>query len=279
MKNKSKQKKRGLSFMQKTALISFAMMLADGWRNSNKNQDSSDMNKLDQIRKRGVLKVGITGDYYPLSYLDPRTGRYTGFDAELSRDLAESLDVNIEYVETSWPTLMDDVLAGKFDLAISGVTINEARKEKALMSDGYFENGKTILCRTEDAGKYTGLEAINQPEVRVMINPGGHNEQFARENLPDVTLIIHDANLEIPGLVVGGEADIMITEIVEAGYYIGKEARLAAPLINKPFTHGELGILMQKGSEDLLNYVNDFLQKEKKSGRLEELASKYSIKY
>ena len=261
------------------AVVTICILLPAECQALDNNPNSIKVTKLEEIWERGVLKVGTTGDYQPMSYLDPVTGEYVGFDAELAEDLADDLDVDIEYVETSWPTLMDDVLAGKFDLAICGVTINDARKELALMSDGYLVNGKTILCRAEDAYKYTSLEAINRPEVRVMVNPGGLNEQFARENLPDVTLIIHDVNQEIPGLVASGEADIMITEIVEAGYYVGQDDRLAAPLIYEPFTDGEIGILMQKGSEDLLNYVNEFLLKEKNTGRIDELADDYFFKY
>ena len=231
--------------------------------------------KLEEIRERGALRVGTAGDYQPMSYLNPETGCYVGFDVELAEDLAGSLGVEVEYVETSWPTLMDDTLAGKFDLAICGITITDARKEQALMSDGYFENGKTVLCRAEDVDKYTSLEEINKPEVGVMENPGGLNEQFVREALPEVNLTIHDVNQEIPGLVASGQADVMITEIMEAGYYAGQDDRLAAPLIHEPFSHGELGILMTKGSEDLLIYVNEFLEKEKKSGRINELAEDY----
>jgi len=230
---------------------------------------------LTEIRERGVLRVGTAGDYQPMSYLDPETGTYIGFDAELAEDLAAALGVTVEYVKTSWPTLMEDTLAGQFDLAVCGITITEARKEQALMSDGYLVNGKTILCRAEDAEKYRSLEAVNKPEVRVMENPGGLNEKFARENLPEATLIIHDVNQEIPGLVATGEADVMITEIMEAGFYVRKDPRLAAPLIHEPFTNGELGFLMQKGNEPLLEFVNAFLVQEKESGRLDELAEKY----
>ena len=231
------------------------------------------------VRRRGVLRVGTTGDYRPMSYLDPETGTYTGFDAALAEDLAESLGVRLEYVETSWPTLTEDTLAGKFDMAICGITVTDARKEQALMSEGYLENGKTILCRAEDAGKYTSLEAVNRPEVRVMENPGGLNEKFARENLPDAELIIHDVNWEIPGLVASGEADVMITEVMEAGYYVGQDDRLAAPLIYEPFTHGQLGVLMPTGSEELLLYVNEFLEEEKENGRIDELAEEYIYRY
>ena len=238
-----------------------------------------DRGMLNAIRARGVLRVGTAGDYQPMSYLDPETNTYVGFDAALAEDLAASLGVEIEYVKTSWPTLMEDTLAGKFDLAICGITVTDARKEQALMSVGYLENGKTVLCRAEDAEKYTSLEAINRPEVRVMENPGGLNEKFARENLPDATLIIHDVNQEIPGLVASGAADVMITEIMEAGYYVGQDSRLAAPLIYEPFTHGQLGVLMSKGSEDLLDYVNDFLENEKSSGRIDAMAEEYIYRY
>ena len=234
---------------------------------------------LGEIVSRGVLRVGTAGDYQPMSYLDPETNTYVGFDAELAEDLAAALGVKIEYVPTSWPTLMEDTLAGKFDLAVCGITITDSRKEQALMSDGYFGNGKTVLCRAEDAEKYTSLEAINKPEVRVMENPGGLNEKFARENLPDATLIIHGVNQEIPGLVASGEADVMITEIMEAGFYVGQDSRLAAPLIYEPFTHNQLGMLMPGGSEDLLLFVNQFLADEKESGRIDELAEKYIYRY
>ena len=236
---------------------------------------SGSLNNPAMIRERGVLRVGTAGDYKPMSFLDPETGAYWGFDTELAEDLACSLGVEIEFVPTSWPTLMEDTLAGRFDLALCGITVTDVRKEQALMSGGYLGNGKTVLCRAEDAEKYTSLEAVNRPGVRVMENPGGLNEKFARENLPDATLIIHDVNQEIPGLVASGEADVMITEIMEAGYYVGQDDRLAAPLIHEPFTSGQLGALMPKGSEELLEYVNAFLAAEKESGRIDELAEKY----
>ena len=230
---------------------------------------------LSAVRSRGVLLVGATGDYRPMSYLEPGTGEYVGFDAALAEDLAAELGVRLEFVPTTWPTLMDDTLAGKFDLAVCDITITSARKELALMSDGYLANGKTVLCRAEDAAKYTSLAAIDRPEVRVMENPGGLNEKFARANLPHATLTIHPVNEEIPGLVASGRADVMITEILEAEYYVSQDPRLAAPLLKSPFTHGELGFLLPPDGESLLEYVNSFLARERASGRLDELAEQY----
>jgi cyclohexadienyl dehydratase len=167
----------------------------------------------------------------------------------------------------------------KFDLAIGGITITDARKETMLMSEGYLANGKTILCRTTDADRFKSLEDIDKPEVRVMVNPGGLNEKFALQNLTHATIIVHQKNEEIPSFVAEGEADVMITEITEAPYYVQTDSRLAAPLIDAPFTHGEIGVLMQKDQEDLLEMVNIVIRQMKKDGSLRRLHEKYGLVY
>ena len=117
-----------------------------------------------------------------------------------------------------------------------------------LMSEGYLANGKTILCR-------------------------------AYENLIHATIIVHQKNEEIPSLVAQGEADVMITEITEAPYYVQTDTRLAAPLLNEPFTQGEIGVLMKKGQEDLMEIVNNVIRKMKSDGILRSLHEKYGLVY
>lgn len=228
---------------------------------------------LATVRERGVLRVGTTGDYKPMSFRDRATGRYWGFDAALAEGLARDLGVKLEYVPTTWPTLMRDTLECKFDLALCGITITPERKRLALMSDGYLGNGKTVLCRAEDAEKYTTLAAIDRPEVRVMENPGGLNEKFAREHLPRATLLIHPVNEEIPNLIASDKADVMITEVMEAAYYAARDGRLAAPLLDAPFTRGQLGALLPPGSETLRDRVNGFLRDARQSGKLDAWSS------
>ena len=70
---------------------------------------------------------------------------------------------------------------------------------------------------------------------------------------------------------------MMITEITEAPYYVQTDARLAAPLLNKPFTHGEIGVLMRKGQEDLLLMVNNCINQMKEDGTLRRLLEKYGL--
>ena len=235
---------------------------------------------ISRIQERGTLLAGTTGDYRPLSFRED-DGTYWGFGIEVAGEIAKRLGVGLQFVPTSWPTLSADVQAEPqtFDLAIGGITITDARRETMLMSDGYLANGKTILCRAEDANRYKSLADIDKPEVRVMVNPGGLNEKFANANLTHATIIVHQKNEEIPKLIAEGKADVMITEITEAPYYVQTDPRLAAPLINEPFTHGEIGVLMRKGQEDLLQLVNDVIRQMKSDGSLRLLHEKYGLVY
>ena len=234
---------------------------------------------ISRIEARGCLLVGSTGDYRPLTWRDSETGRWEGFCVDVAQGIAAELGVRTEFVKTSWPTLAADVQAEPlvFDLAIGGITVTAARCEAMAMSSGYLANGKTILCRAEDAGRFRALSDIDRPEVRVMVNPGGLNEVFAREKLPHAVLAIHDRNEEIPALVADGHADVMVTEIVEAPWYVQHDPRLAAPLLDQPFTRGEIGVLMRKGQGDLLALVNDVLAGMAADGTLDALKAKHGL--
>ena len=261
--------------------------------------------KVAEILDRGTILFGTTGDYRPLSFCEPKEqreqsqacldssesrlrsavsqpdGTYWGFGIEVANEIARRLGVNIEFKKTSWPTLTADVLTEPqlFDLAIGGITITDTRRETMLMSDGYLANGKTILCRASEADRYKSLADIDKPEVTVMVNPGGLNEKFANANLTHAKIVVHQKNEEIPALVAEGKADVMITEITEAPYYVQTDTRLAAPLLNAPFTHGEIGVLMQKGQEDLLQMVNNVIGLMKSDGSLRKLHEKYGLVY
>ncbi len=80
-----------------------------------------------------------------------------------------------------------------------------------------------------------------------------------------------------PSRVADGRADVMITEIVEAPWYVQHDVRLAAPLLDKPFTRGEIGVLMRKGQDDLLAFVNGVLARMAEDGTLAALKAKHGL--
>ena len=264
---------RAISMAAAMAAMSVLAVLGSGCRSLRERP------ALEQIRERGVLFVGSTGDYRPLTWRDPATGRWEGFGVEIAERLAAELGVRAEFVQTAWPILAENVRADPplFDLAIGGITITDARKASMAMSKGYLANGKTILCRAADVGRFRSLDDIDLPDVRVMVNPGGLNEAFAHVKLPNARLLVHERNEEIPALVAEGRADVMVTEIVEAPWYVRNDSRLAAPLLDKPFTRGEIGVLMRRGQDDLLAFVNDALDRMTSDGTLGDLKAKHGL--
>ena len=226
---------------------------------------------LDQILKKGVLKVGTTGDFKPFSYqLDPNSNEFYGVDIELAKNLAASLDVKVQFVKTSWPTLLTDLADGKYDIGMSGITIKLPRQQQGLFSIPLLASGKAAITRDENAGRFTSISAINQQGVRVIVNPGGTNEAFARANFPNATIVQNEDNLSIFQKIVDGKADLMVTDAVETRIQELIHPELEAVNPDEPFNFFEMGYLLPR---DFVwkAYVDQWLNLRKKDGTYERI--------
>ena len=132
--------------------------------------------RLDRILDSKVIRVGTPGDYRPFA-IKTDTG-YSGHDVDLIERMAKELGARIEWVPTSWPNLMKDIQADKFDVAVGGITRNVTRIRQIEMLPGYAPFGKVALVRSADKAKFATPESLNQSGVRVIKNPGGTNEAF-----------------------------------------------------------------------------------------------------
>ncbi|HZG83218.1 MAG TPA: transporter substrate-binding domain-containing protein, partial [Brevibacillus sp.] len=220
-----------------------------------KQENKKFESRLDAIIARGYILVGTTGDYKPFTYLNPKTNEYEGYDIDAMKEFAKSLGVEVRFVQTSWSTMMNDLLADKFDIAVGGVTRNTDREKTAHMGDPYIQFGKAPLIRAEDKDKYKSIEDINKPSVRIGVNPGGTNEKFVREHLTDATVTVVENNLDIPGLVANGTYDVMITDTIEAMVYSKADSRLYAALTDKPFTKSEKAYMIPRGDFIFSSYL------------------------
>lgn len=190
--------------------------------------------RLDKIMETKVLRVGTPGDYRPFAI--KTDAGLSGHDIDVIEAMAKELGVKIEYVQTSWPKLMADLQADQFDIAVGGITRNVARIRLIEMLPGYAPFGKVALVRSADKAKYTTVDDLNKPTVRVIKNPGGTNETFVLQNLKTAQVSTHDKNAEIPALIAEGKGDVMITETYEALVYSKADPRLFAAFIDAPLT-------------------------------------------
>lgn len=200
--------------------------------------------RLEQILDTGQLRVGTTGDYEPFSWRD-EGGGFRGIDIDLARDLAAALGVKAVFVATSWPALMADLQAGRFDIAMGGVSRTLERQRRGFFSIPYHVGGKTAIARCSDREKFTSLETIDQPGVRVIVNPGGTNEQFVDAHIKRARKVLYPDNRTIFQQLVTGHGDVMITDRIEAEWQAARMPELCLPLVGT-LTYQEKAYLMPR---------------------------------
>jgi cyclohexadienyl dehydratase len=216
--------------------------------------------RLDEIIKRGALRVGMTGDYLPFSYLDKATSKFRGFDVDMAEALGNALGVKVEYVKTAWPQLMSDFEAGRFDVAMGGISITPDRQNKGMFSTPIMHEGKTPIARCADKDKYQTIAEIDKPGTRVIVNPGGTNERFARAQLKNAEIKTYDDNTAIFDEIANGNADLMLTDASETRYQQKLHAGvLCAVHPEAPFDFAEKAYWLQRDVA-LKTFVDHWLQ-------------------
>lgn len=229
---------------------------------------------LDDILAKGVLRVGSTGDYKPFTFLDKSKNEFEGFDIDMARELAKSLGVKVEFVPTQWSNLMADFTAGKFDVAMGGISVTLERAKKAYFSLPYMREGKTPIVRCADKDKYQALSDIDKPGVRVIANPGGTNEKFDRANLKAAQITIFPDNTKIFEEVIAGHADVMITDSSETRYQQKTHPELCALHPEKPFDFAEKAYLLARDPA-LKAYVDQWLHLMMETGAYQKIFAGY----
>jgi cyclohexadienyl dehydratase len=229
---------------------------------------------LDAVAKSGVLRACTPGDYKPFSFLKP-DGSYEGIDIDLAQSLATAMGAKLEVVKTSWANLMSDFTGGKCEVAIGGISVTTERQKRAFFSTAYMVNGKTPIVRCADVAKYQSVAAIDQAGVRVIANPGGSNERFAKANFKTATLTIHPENLTIFDEILAKRADVFVTEAAEALTQQKLKPGLCAVNPDKPLQYGEMAYLVPRNDMVMKSFVDQWLHLAKATGEYQRTVDKW----
>jgi cyclohexadienyl dehydratase len=231
------------------------------------------------VLERGELRVGTTGDYKPFSLRNDKSAEFEGIDIDLAHSLAGALGVRLRLVQTSWPTLLADLLADHFDLAMGGISISLERQKRAFYSTAYLVSGKAAIARCADKKRYIDLDAIDQPGVRVIVNPGGTNHEFVRAHIRHATVIVSNDNRRIFEEIAAGRADVMITDGVEVELQTALRPSLCPAVGGKRLNYVELGYLLPRGDVLFKAFVDQWLHLAMAEGEVDRAYRRWMEHY
>ena len=229
---------------------------------------------LDAIQQAGVLRICSPGDYKPFSF-KKADGTFEGIDVDLMNSFTASLAVKPQWTQTSWANLMPDMVAGKCDISVGGISVTTERQKKAFFSTAYMVNGKVPVARCADVAKFQSVADIDKATTRVIFNPGGSNERFARASFKQAQMRLNPENLTIFDEILANRADVFVTESAEAITQQRLKPGLCAINPAKPLQYGEMAYLLPRGDVAIKSYVDQWLHLSKAAGEYQRVENQW----
>ncbi|MBD1165178.1 amino acid ABC transporter substrate-binding protein [Pelagibacterales bacterium SAG-MED13] len=231
---------------------------------------------LNKILASGELKVGTTGDWDPMTVKDPATNKYKGFDIDVMNELAKDMGVKIKFVPAEWKTIVSGITSSRYDISTS-VTKTPKRAEVAGFTDTYYKYGTVPLVLKKNLKKFPTWDSLNNEKVTIATTLGTSQEEKAKEFFPKSKLNSVEAPARDFQEVLAGRADGNITSSTEANKLVITYPQLAI-VPDGEKNPAFLAMMVPKGDDEWIKYVNSWIKKKKSSGFFTKLLAKYNLK-
>ena len=237
----------------------------------------------------GPLRFGTSGDYSPFSYYGS-DGTLAGFDVEVARAYAADRHREVAFVPFRWPELRARLLAGDFDVAMSGITVRGDRLADGIMTGAVARSSAVLVApaaprrRRARAGGAAPtpadrtLRAYARPGVRIAVNRGGHLEQIARSRFTHATIVTLDDNRLLPCVLRERSADAIVTDTLEMTSFTADDhcpsaahERRAAFAVVATLSHDRKAYWLPIAQSDLANDLDEWLRTREDDGTLAAL--------
>jgi len=252
----------GLAFAALTSTV-----FATGAMAQSATQSLSSESVIETIKRDGVIRIGLS-IFTPWSMRD-KNGELIGFELDVGRALAEDMGVDVEFVPTAWDGIIPQLVAGNFDVIISGMSITPARNLTVNFTQPYAYSGLTILANTAMTEGFT-LEDYNSPDVTFAARRGGTPATTITQLFPEAKLLLFDEDGAATQEVLNGNAHANMqaepTPSIEARRY---PDQLSVPFDQTFLATGE-GFALRKGDPDALNFFNNWIAVRTANGWLKE---------
>ncbi len=233
--------------------------------------------RLHDILDAGVLRVGTTGDWNPMSIKNPADNSYRGFDIDITTELAKDLGVTVEYVPTDWKTLVNGVIANKYDITGSA-SLNMSRAKVAGYSQPYFYLAFVPVVQKKDLEKFSDWSDFDKPEVKVAATLGTVQEKMVKDFFPQAKHVVIEAPARDFQELLARRADVSVTSNVEAATLVEKFKQLAIVPVKESRRPTPISMLMPQGDQVWINYVNHWVELKRTQGFFKKTAEKWGLK-
>jgi len=245
------------------AALSFALPLSA----QEARRDLSNDSVIEQIKQNGVMRVGLSL-FQPWAMVGV-DGELVGFEIDVGRQLAEDMGVEVEFVSTQWDGIIPALLAGKFDVIISGMSVTPQRNLTVAFSQPYAYSGLEILANKSLTEGFT-LEDFNSPDVTFSARRGATSANMIQTAFPEATLILFDEDSAANQEVINGNAHATMTNAPIPA----TQARLYPDILSVPFDQQFLpsgeAFAFRKSDPDAENYFNNWIEYQTRLGWLQE---------
>jgi Na+/H+-dicarboxylate symporter len=228
------------------------------------------LSRLESIRQRGVIRIGYHKDNLPFSFFN-RYGDLVGLDIDLAHALAEDLRVRIEFIPFDFQSLPEQVAEGHFDIAMSGIYILPGSLRKMRFSDAYIYTNWAFVVKDHRRDDFASLENVQNMQDLAIGVPGGTETAFDVERyfsnakavkLDSVNEFFQADQENIDCLLISAEAGSAWTLLHPNHHVVVPKPRMGAQLI---------GIPVAGGDQDLITYLNSWIDVAVKGKFIEEL--------
>ena len=240
------------------------------------NALAADRSILHKVLDDGKVRVGTTGDFNPMSFKDPATKEYRGHQIDAAKQLAKDMGVELEFVATDWKTLINGVVAGKYDIVMTGTSMTVSRAKAAGYTIPWGRTGYLPLTRKELAGKFKTWEDLNNPDVTVGYNLGTSFADFVKLRLPKASVKEVESPARDWQELLAGRVDVTISSILEAGKLSSTHDKLVIPF-QQTANSLPLSFIAPQNDHVWLGFLNNWMRMKHEAGFFKQLNAKWGI--
>jgi cyclohexadienyl dehydratase len=230
----------------------------------------------DRVKASRSLRVCIWPDYYGITFRNPRTQQLGGLDIDLSAELARELGTRLQYVDSSFATLVDDVKNDRCDVAMFAVGVLPQRAEHLKFTRPYLQSDIYGVTTRSNRAVQKWAD-IDQPGVVVAVQAGTFMEPVMKNTLKQATLVSIRPPATRERELEAGRVDVFMTDYPYSRRLLDNAdwAMLIAP--PSRFHVLPYAYAVKPGDAAWLQTVDEFVQRIQQDGRLEQFARKHGL--